>query len=397
MRVAIINDAGFGWGRPGLFGKELYVELLAKGLESLNIDVARILLSSSPNGKEGVITVSGTSIPIVRAFLDLDLEHKLKELLQGFDIVHVNVLNARYPRHIVRVVKRLGKPLVVTMHSWAYLCPTGWVVKVPGNEVHAEPRLGFRCIRCLWNVGKYYGANSVWFTMDGFNRTLALQGLLRSADAVISPSRLLADAVKRIIKIDYVYAIPNPVPDELLQLKPNYGGDGSITFFARLTHEKGAHLIPELAKRLPNTIIHVMGDGYLKDFIVKASRDYGNIIYHGFVSNEEKVRIVCNSSFVIMPINWTETFPYTVLESFALGKPVVAFGLGGPKELIEDSGAGFLAKPFDIDDFISKIRYLVNNEEIVKEMGIRGRSFVEKLNLRSYVMKILEVYREISR
>jgi hypothetical protein len=81
MRVAIIDDAGFGWGRPGLFGKELYVELLAKGLESLNIDVARILLSSSPNGKEGVITVSGTSIPIVRAFLDLDLEHKLKELL----------------------------------------------------------------------------------------------------------------------------------------------------------------------------------------------------------------------------------------------------------------------------------------------------------------------------
>ncbi|ADY01262.1 glycosyl transferase group 1 [Vulcanisaeta moutnovskia 768-28] len=110
-----------------------------------------------------------------------------------------------------------------------------------------------------------------------------------------------------------------------------------------------------------------MGDGYLRDYIISASRKYGNIVYHGFVSNEEKVKIVSNSFLVIMPINWVELYSYTVVESFAMGKPVVSFGVGGPKELIEDSGAGLLARPFDVDDFISKVRYLLGNEDLVRD------------------------------
>ncbi len=47
-----------------------------------------------------------------------------------------------------------------------------------------------------------------------------------------------------------VYAIHNPVPDELLILKPSYGGDGSLVFFARLSPEKGVYLLPTIAKEL---------------------------------------------------------------------------------------------------------------------------------------------------
>ena len=394
MRVAIIDDAGFGWGRPGLFGKELYVELLARGLERFGIEVVRVLLSGSLGNNW--VSVRGSDLPIIRVFFDPRLEHDLARILSNADIVHVNVLNARYPRHIIKITNSLKKPLVVTMHSWAYLCPTGWVVKMPKYQLDEDPRLRPQCIRCLWSVGRYYGFNPVWFTLDGFNRVMALQGLLKRASAIISPSRLLADKVRELLRLDNVHHIPNPVPDDLLALKPNYGGDGSLAFFARLSHEKGAHLIPEIARRLSGVIIHVMGDGYLRDYIIGASRKYGNIVYHGFVSNEEKVKIVSNSSLVIMPINWVELYSYTVVESFAMGKPVVSFGVGGPKELIEDSGAGLLARPFDVDDFISKVRYLLGNEDLVRDMGVRGRSFVEKLTVDSYVKRVLEIYREVS-
>ncbi len=140
-----------------------------------------------------------------------------------------------------------------------------------------------------------------------------------------------------------------------------------------------------------------MGDGPLKDFVIRVSREFPNVIYHGFVSNEEKIKIVSKSSLIIFPIVWMETFSYTVLESFALGKPVVSFGLGGPKELIESSGAGLLAKPFDIGgDFIDRVRYLLNNHGAVEEMGKRGgRAFVEGLTPRNYAVKVLEIYREI--
>ena len=394
MRVAVVDDAGFGWGRPGLAGKELYVELLARGLEGLGVGVVRVLLGGS-SGDGDVVVVRGVGTPVVRDFWDWELVRGLRRVFEGVDLVHVNVLNARYPRNIVRVVKDLGVPMVVTVHDWSYLCPTGWSIKFPSQVVDWNPRLGLSCIRCIWGVAKVRGDNPITSILRSFNHTVSLRELLFNASAIISPSKLLADALVRAYGVKNVYAIYNPVPDELLKLRPSYGGDGSVAFFARLSPEKGVYLLPAIARELRGVRIHVMGDGPLRDFVVRVSKEFPNIVYHGFVSNEEKIEIVGKSSLVIFPIIWMETFSYTVVESFALGKPVVSFDLGGPKELIEGSGAGLLARPFDVGDFVGKVRYLLNNPDIVKDMGFRGRAFVESLTPRNYVSRVLEIYREI--
>lgn len=394
MRVAIIDDAGFGWDRPGLAGKELYVELLARGLEGLGVSVVRVLLGDS-SSDGNVITVRGVKTPIVRDFWDWELVRGLRRVFESVDLIHANVLNARYPRNIVRIIRDLGIPMVVTVHDWSYLCPTGWSIKYPSQVIDWDPRLSLSCVRCIWDVARLRGGNPIVSVLRGFNHTLSLRELLLNASAVISPSRLLANALVRAYNIKNVYAIYNPVPDELLRLRPSYGGDGSITFFARLSPEKGVRLLPTIARELRDVRIHVMGDGPLRDFVVRVNRESPNVVYHGFVSNEEKVRIVGESSLVIFPIIWMETFSYTVLESFALGKPVVSFDLGGPKELIEGSGAGLLARPFDVGDFVDKVRYLLNNPDVIRDMGMRGRAFTEGLTQRNYAVKVLEIYREI--
>ncbi len=195
MRVAIIDDAGFGWGgRPGLAGKELYVELLARGgLEGLGIDVVRVLLSGSLS-ESNIVVIRGVKVPVIKDFCDWELIRSLRHVLDNVDLVHVNVLNARYPRNIIRVVKDLGIPMVVTIHDWSYLCPTGWSVKYPSQVVDWNPRLGLSCVRCIWSVARLRGDNPIMSILRSFNHTLSLKELLLNASAVISPSKLLADA-----------------------------------------------------------------------------------------------------------------------------------------------------------------------------------------------------------
>lgn len=328
MKVAVLDDTGFGRGKPGLSGKELYVEQLASiNEEILGNIVVRILLgglSSSPN----TTRIQGSQAPLViRAISDPLLEERLATVLKREkpDLLHVNVLKSRYPRVIVHAAKSLGMPIVVTMHSWVYVCPTGWSVFLPGLDRDLFPRPRPKCIRCLIQLSRIYGANALLRVCDGFNQTWSLQHLLENSAAVISPSRLLYREVRSLLCIKNLSVLQNPLPQHVLSLHPEYNGDGSVSFFARLGMDKGAQLIPSVAAKLPSVHFHVMGAGPLYEELLQASRRYPNILVHGFVSEEEKYKIVGRSSLVMLPALYMDTFPYTVLEAFALGKPVVSF------------------------------------------------------------------------
>ena len=96
---------------------------------------------------------------------------------------------------------------------------------------------------------------------------------------------------------------------------------------------------------------------------------------------------------MVVPSEWCEMFGLVVFEAFVLGKPVVAFDLGGPKEMIEDSGGGLLAKPFYINDFAEKVTYLVENPAEARKMGLMGRRWVEKnLHPNRFAESLAKVY-----
>jgi glycosyltransferase involved in cell wall biosynthesis len=191
--------------------------------------------------------------------------------------------------------------------------------------------------------------------------------------------------------------VRNPVSESLLSAEPTYGGERAVAFVGRLVYEKGANLLPELASLLPHVQFHVMGAGPLGDFLRKSSEKHPNLIFHGFVSSEEKASIISTTSAVIMPISYTETFGYTVAEAFILGKPVVGFSLGGVKELIEDSGAGFAVPPYDLGEFSDRIGNIVDNPGLSAEMGKKGRKFVEEnLSPERYALTLREIYSKVA-
>jgi glycosyltransferase involved in cell wall biosynthesis len=59
-------------------------------------------------------------------------------------------------------------------------------------------------------------------------------------------------------------------------------------------------------------------------------------------------------------------------------KPVVAYNIRGVRDLVEDGVNGFLVPFGDIEAFADKIIYLMDNPEVAKEMGKRGREKILK-------------------
>ncbi|MEM1510009.1 MAG: glycosyltransferase family 4 protein [Sulfolobales archaeon] len=395
MRVAVVDDAGMGvMGGKGVFGKELYSYLLSVAYEILGHQVVRVILGSGTSEFNDAIRLQGTSIPVLRAFYDRGLTVSLNKLLMKMDIdlVHVNILNPRYVNTIISTVKSRAM-LFLTMHSYSYVCPTGWKVKFPQTIPCNTTPPSSACIRCMYSMHRNFQI-PITRLLKGLYQQCALKKLLDESDIVISPSRLLARKVKEEIGGKHVLHIPNPLPRDFAIEVPMKPRENAALFIGRLEYEKGAHLLPEVAKLMKPVRLYVVGGGRLAKYIKENSPE--NLVFRGYVTLEEKRELLNKVSVVVVPSIYCDTYPTVVLEAFATGRPIVAFDLGGPKELIEDTGGGLVVKPYDIEDFAIKARALAEDLNKSYEMGLRGRNYITSENsIEIYATRLQKVIESI--
>jgi glycosyltransferase involved in cell wall biosynthesis len=69
---------------------------------------------------------------------------------------------------------------------------------------------------------------------------------------------------------------------------------------------------------------------------------------------------------------------WAALEAMATGRPVIVSGVGGIPELIEDGVTGFLISPGDRKTLAARLRILLDNGDLRREMGHAGRRRVER-------------------
>jgi glycosyltransferase involved in cell wall biosynthesis len=81
--------------------------------------------------------------------------------------------------------------------------------------------------------------------------------------------------------------------------------------------------------------------------------------------------------FLVLPSEWYENAPVSVLEAFAQGKPVIAARIGGIPELVIDGETGLLFEPGNAEDLRAKIEFLLTNPDLAREMGKKARARAE--------------------
>ena len=115
----------------------------------------------------------------------------------------------------------------------------------------------------------------------------------------------------------------------------------------------------------------------------------GRVVFTGFSS--DALSYINAFDIFVLP-SGNEGLPRVILEAMLMGKPVAAFDIIGPDELVEDSRTGLLSPDGDLGALAEKISLLAASPEIRREFGARARDRVLKnFSIESYVKGVEEV------
>jgi glycosyltransferase involved in cell wall biosynthesis len=115
----------------------------------------------------------------------------------------------------------------------------------------------------------------------------------------------------------------------------------------------------------------------------------------GFVDDDVNLAIIYSSADVFVAPSIQEAFGKTIIESMACGTPVVCFDATGPRDIVTHKEDGYKAKPYDTNDLLRGIRWILDNENH-DILGINARSkVVGQFEINNIAKKYAILYEDI--
>ncbi len=119
------------------------------------------------------------------------------------------------------------------------------------------------------------------------------------------------------------------------------------------------------------------------------------ILYLGHISDPELIRIVYSAADVIIIPSRQENLSNVVLEALSCGTPAVAFNIGGMPDMIIHKKNGYLAKPFDTDDLLFGIEWILYNNNYNEISKKAHHSIKNKFDNSIVTDRYIEVYKKM--
>ena len=229
----------------------------------------------------------------------------------------------------------------------------------------------------LWAEARYHAAARSYQRVDMF----------------IAPSRFMRDAVVRRFGEDKVIHIPNGIDTSRIEVSEQ--DERFVLYLGRLSPEKGvetllrAHAADNAAWRLV-----IAGSGPLLEDL--QSR-FPLAEFTGHLTGKALETRLREASVVVVPSEWHENSPLSILEAMAHAKPIVASRIGGIPELVRDGETGLLFEPDDTQQLSSCIRTLLRDSDLRKKFGRQARKIAEtEYSLERHGAALLSLYRNLT-
>lgn len=100
--------------------------------------------------------------------------------------------------------------------------------------------------------------------------------------------------------------------------------------------------------------------------------------YLGHLHDAISLATVYSAADVMLVPSLQESFGQTASESFACGTPVVAFNATGLKDIVDHQQNGYLAKPYEVEDFAKGITWVLENEQRLQKLSFYAREKAEQ-------------------
>lgn len=153
------------------------------------------------------------------------------------------------------------------------------------------------------------------------------------------------------------------------------GGPVTMLFLGIITRDKGIFdLLKVIAvnrELLKNKLKLVIGgSGQVEELneIIESNNLRGIVDYKGWVTGEEKEKLIQHSDVYILP-SYYEGVPISILEAMRYGKPIISTFVGGIPEIVEPGINGLLINPGDYKALLNSLLYYINDHGNISKHG----------------------------
>lgn len=403
MKILLVNKFHYLKG-----GSEKYYFELGKLLKEHGHEVAYFSMEDEKNITTGdkeyfvepIDLNKGSKLKALDVIYSKKNKKKMEEALEDFkpDIVHLNNFQRQLSASIIDPIKKKKIPIVFTAHDVQAICPAITMLDNEKNICEKCMRGKYmNCIKKKCNKGSTL--KSIIGALEGYFYRIN-KIYTKKIDYIITPSEFYKEKlIEDGISENKIVAIHNSV--ELKDYDILTEDNGYALYFGRLSKEKGILNLINAFSKLENGILYIAGEGQEKENIemfIKENNLQDRIKLLGFLDSTEMKEKIRKSKFVVIPSIWYENCPYSVMETLAIGKPVIGADIGGIPELVQNDRSGITYKYDDINELADKMKELFNNEDLVKEFGNNAKEDANKLyGKENYYSEIIKIYEKVCR
>lgn len=290
-------------------------------------------------------------------------------------------------------LKALGVPTVLTLHDLKIACPAYTMLTHDGV-----------CERCkggaIWNVTAHRCIKNSRLLSLMIMVETAVHRLLgcysRYVDRFVVPGRFhISKLVEWGWPRERFSHVPNFVDAERMQ--PHGAPGRAFIFFGRLGPEKGlATFVRALA--LAGAKGWIVGSGpdeeRLRQLVAQTKAD---VEFLGYRTDEVLFDAIRGARAMVLPSECYENAPMSVLEAYALERPVIGAAIGGIPELIREGETGAVFQSGNAEALAERLTdFMQMSDDEILAMGKAGRRWVEEdFTAVRYRERLLDLYRDM--
>jgi glycosyltransferase involved in cell wall biosynthesis len=309
------------------------------------------------------------------------------------DIVHVHNFAHQISPSILPVIKKRNIPIVMTMHDFKMVCPA-YAMLSRGHV--CEKCTGGKYFHCALNkCTKGSFAKSALNTMEMYLHHSFLR-IYEAIDRFIAPSLFMMEKTRAMGFKGRMEHLSNFVDLGRYSAMPG-PGEEYFVYFGRLSREKGIMTLVEAMRPLRVPLL-IIGEGPMKEELMNlgAREGLGHIRFPGYLTGEALKEKIRYARAVIVPSECYENNPRSLIESYALGRPVIGARIGGIPELIEEGLTGLSFEHGQSLQLRERILYFLEHPEEAEKMGHNARQLAQaRFSSLKHYEGLMQIYRAV--
>lgn len=335
--------------------------------------------------------------------------------------------------NLVKIAKREGYPVVMTLHDFFILCHRIHLLQGNGGLCQG-PLYGLECLSCLrdifdiplpkdWRTKFFLKARHElpfpilkWTKRffippkylndrgyEVFHRYRHMYEMFKACDLLLTPSQYLRDFFLKYYPVlgPKIRALPLGIPAMRPPSRPKSTGKRiRFCYFGNILSHKGLHIMIDAFKSLPQEkatlTIYGSRNSWTEKYYDRLREQASGFSVHfeGGYQREDLPDLLSDQDVVVLPSIWPETFSIVIREAHMAGVPVIASRIGAIPEAIQDGVSGLLFKPGISEELKRCMLRFIESPRLVQEMA----SGIPRIkSMEDHAVEVAELYEETIR